>query len=68
MTEQMEPVRLLDILGSLRAASFSTAILRAGGRKIIDGRFHDRESLAFIATGMDRLRQQVLSQRVPVLQ
>jgi NAD(P)H-dependent FMN reductase len=76
MTKQTEIVRLLGLSGSLRAASFSTAILRAVqaqlaasvNRKVNDGHFQDQESLAFNAAGIDQLRQQVLSQREAVLQ
>jgi NAD(P)H-dependent FMN reductase len=45
---QGEGLRVLAISGSLRSASFSTAI------------FTDEQSLAFIDNGLRRLRQQIL--------
>ncbi len=42
-------------------------VIASVDRKMIDGQFSDGESLAFIAAGIDQLRQQILSHRVPVL-
>ena len=74
MTEQAERVRRSGISGSLRAAPFSTAILRAVEARLtpeIELRLMTLATLPLSSEDQDQqpaLRQQVLSRRVPVLQ
>ena len=62
--------QLRETLASMQAAVVSTReiVIPSVDRKIMDGRFQDEESLAFIAAEINQLRQQVRSHREPVLQ
>jgi hypothetical protein len=70
MIERMETARILGVSGSLRSASFSTAILELSGAEmeisgeaLSQGRSANQQSLAVIATGLGQLREENLSQR-----
>ena len=62
--------QLREALISMQAAVVSTReiVLPSVNLKVVDGRFEDQESLAFIDAGIDRLRRQVLRDRESVLQ
>lgn len=61
--------QLRETLASMQAVIVPTReiVIPSVNRKVVDGHFQDAESLAFIAAGIERLREQIFSCREAVL-